>query len=127
MILVGLRDTRVGLVLLLGSLEIPLLAIGEKFNKNKEEDSAREDQVRKSEFLGCLVVCRDNKNVGWGSDKEEQEGLGQCYEAEVEDCENKVIVHFGTHDLPAVILGTDRVSSFAPVVESQADLSREYN
>ena len=122
LVLVGLRNARAGLVLLLGSLEVPLLTIGEELDEDEEEYGARKRHIGQTECLGTLVIRGDNKDVGWGRDEKEEQGLGQCDESKVEDGENKSVAHLGAHDLPAVVLGTDGVSSFAPVVESQADL-----
>lgn len=76
LILVGFGNARVGLVLLLGSLEVPLLAIGKEFNDNEEEDGAREGQVGKAKDFGPLVVRGDDENVGRGGDEEEKQRLG---------------------------------------------------
>lgn len=122
LVLVGLRNTRVGLVLLLSSLELPLLPVGEEFNDDEEKCSTGEGQVRKAEDVSSLIVCGDNKNVGGSGDEKEQQRLSDCNESEVEDHEKKAIVHFRAHDLPAVIFRANRVSPFAPVVESQANL-----
>ena len=124
LILVGFGNARVVLVLLLGSLEVPLLTIGKELDDDEEEDGAREGQVGKAKGFGALVVCGDDENVGRGGDKKQKQRLGYCDEAKVKDAKNESIVHLGLHDLPAIILGADRVSSFAPVVESQANLLR---
>lgn len=120
--LVGLGDARILVVLVLGLVEVPLLLVGEVFDDDEGEGDAGEDQVGEFEDLRIWQLRQDDEVVGWSCDEEEEQGLGEGDEDDVEDEEKEAVVNFGLDDFPAVVLGADFVAAFAPVVECQAEL-----
>lgn len=120
--LVGFRDARVLVVLVLGLVEVPLLLVGEVLDDNEGEGDAGEDQVGEFEDLRIWQLRQDDEVVGRGCDEEEEQGLGEGDKDDVEDEEEEAVVDFGLDDFPAVVLGADFVAAFAPVVEGQAEL-----
>lgn len=48
--------------------------------------------------------------------------MDQGYEDHVENEEDEVIADFLTNDCPTVVLGTDRIAAFSPVVEGKTRL-----
>lgn len=122
LVLEGLRDARIGEVFVLGSLEVPLLLVGEEGDGNKEDGGAGEGEVGKTEGLTCLIVGRDEEYVSWGGDEQKKQRLGQGDESEVENGKKEGVVNLRAHDLPAVILRANRVATFAPIVVGQTSL-----
>lgn len=48
--------------------------------------------------------------------------MGQGDKNDVEEKEEETVVGLGAHDLPAVVFGSDLVTSLTPIVERQANL-----
>ena len=72
--------------------------------------------------MRILDLREKDKVVCWRGDTKEQQGLGQGDENDVEEEKEEAVVGLGAHDLPAVVFGSDLVTSLTPIVERQADL-----
>lgn len=103
------------------AVKVPLLLVGEIFNYDKAEGEAREGEVREGEGLVLGLdfggLGEEEECVGRRVDEEEQRGLGETDEKDVEDHEQEAVVDLRAHDSPAVVFGTRLVPAFAPIVE----------
>lgn len=131
LVLVGLGDARVRVVVGLGAVELPLLLVCEVFDDDERKGEAREEEVREGEGRCCrrrrggvFHLRQQEEVVGWRGDREQQQGLRGTDEHNVEDEEQKPVVDLAAHVLPAVVLRSDLVATFAPVVVGQAELLR---
>lgn len=101
LVLVG--DAGCLLVVVLGSLEVPLLLIGEVLDNNEEEGHPGEDKVRNLEGFVVRQAREKEEVVGRSRNQEQQQGLRQADEEDVEDEEDETVVDLGAYDLPAVV------------------------
>ena len=122
LVLVRLGDACVLVVFAFSLVEVPLLLVGEVFDDNQRQCTAREEQVGDAEWLRILDLREKDEVVCWRSDTKEQQRLGQGDENDVEEEKEEAVVGLGAHDLPAVVFGSDLVTSLTPIVERQADL-----
>lgn len=105
--LVLVRDAGSLLVVVLGSLEVPLLLIGEVLDDNEEEGHPGEDKVRNLEGLVVRQTREKEEVVGRGGDQKQEQGLRQADENDVENEEDKAVVNLGADDLPTVVFRAD--------------------
>jgi hypothetical protein len=125
-------------------MELPLLVVGEELEEDEEEDEFREKGVVTGEFVAC-DAGRKQEDVSWCCDSEEKElwlnvrklniyklsrrgtyTLRQGDEHDVED-EHPEWAHVIFHNLPSVVLRSNRIPPFAPVVESQSRAPQHRN
>lgn len=105
--LVLVRDASSLLVVVLGSLEVPLLLVGEVLDDNEEEGHPGEDKVRNLEGLVVRQTREKEEVVGRGGDQKQEQGLRQADEDDVENEEDKAVVDLGADDLPTVVFRAD--------------------
>lgn len=88
-----------------GLLEVPLLVVGDGFDEDEEDHNAGEDEVGEGELGVLFQLGEEEEDVGWGCDGEEEEGLAEADEEDVEEEEEEFVVYFGADDGPAVVFG----------------------
>lgn len=83
-VLVSLWHARGLLVGLFGRLEVPLLLVGEEFQYYEKYGDAGESEVVESELGGRGKRVEQEEDVAWRGDGEEEEGLREGDEDDVE-------------------------------------------
>ena len=122
LVLVRLGDACVLVVFAFSLVEVPLLLVGEVFDDNQRQCTAREEQVGDAEWLRILDLREKDEVVCWRSDTKEQQRLGQGDENDVEEEKEEAVVDLRAHDLPAVVFRSDLVPTLTPIIVCQANL-----